>query len=47
MKDHKPNRKARRAMQRVGNKIADRIFKKQAIKKVQRDDTEEETHQRD
>jgi hypothetical protein len=34
-------------MQRIGDKIAERIFKEQAIKKTQRDDTEEETHQGD
>lgn len=34
-KDHKPNRRQRRAMQRIGDKIADRIFKQQAIKKVE------------
>lgn len=43
MKDHKPNRRQRRAMDRIGNKIADRIFKQQAIKKV-KDDTQEEAH---
>ena len=41
MKDHKPNRRARRAMQRVGNKIAERIIERNAIKKVKRDDTEQ------
>jgi len=41
--DHKPNRRQRRAMDRVGNKIADRIFKQQAIKKV-KNDTQEEAH---
>ena len=45
MNDHKPNRRQRRAMQRIGDKMADRIFKQQAIKKVKRDDTEKETHQ--
>ena len=32
---------------RIGDKIAERIFKQQAIKKTQRDDTKEETHQGD
>lgn len=41
MKDHKPNRRARRAMQRVGNKIAERIIERNAIKKVKRDDPEQ------
>ena len=41
MKDHKPNRRARRAMQRVGNKIADRIIARNAIKKVERDEGEQ------
>lgn len=36
-KDHKPNRRQRRAMDRIGNKIADRIIKTQAIKKVKKD----------
>ena len=45
MKDHKPNRRRRRAMQRIGNKIADRIIKNRLIKKV--DDTQEETHEGD
>lgn len=34
MKDHKPNRRQRRAMNRIGNKMADRIFKRNLIKKV-------------
>ena len=41
MKDHKPNRRARRAMQRVGNKIADRIIARNAIQKVERDEPTE------
>jgi len=45
-KDHKPNRKQRRAMMRIGDKIADRIIKQDAIKKV-RDEKKEETHQGD
>lgn len=32
-------------MQRIGDKIAKNIYTKQAIKKVQRDDTEKKTHQ--
>jgi hypothetical protein len=47
MKDRKPNRRSRRAMMRIGDKIAERIYKQQAIKKIQRDDTEEKTHQGD
>ena len=38
MNDHKPNRRARRAMQRVGNKIAERIIERKAIQKVERDE---------
>jgi len=38
--DHKPNRRARRAMQRVGNKIADRIIERNAIQKVTKEDEE-------
>lgn len=34
-------------MNRIGDKIAERIYKQQAIQKVQRDDTEEETHSGD
>lgn len=45
MKEHKPNRRQRRAMNRIGNKIADRIFKKQLIKKV--DDKEKKTREGD
>jgi len=37
MKEHKPNRRQRRAMQRIGNKIAEKIFKQKAIKKVEKD----------
>ena len=44
--DHKPNRRQRRAMNRIGNKIADRIVKQNAIKKV-RDVEKEETYQGD
>ena len=42
MKDHKPNRRRRRAMQRIGDKIVEQIFKQRAIKKA--NDTEEKTH---
>lgn len=45
-KDHKPNRRQRRAMNRIGNRIADRIVKQNAIKKV-RDVEKEETYQGD
>lgn len=44
--EHKPNRRQRRAMMRIGDKIADRIIKQDAIKKV-RDDKKEETYQGD
>jgi hypothetical protein len=37
MKEHKPNRRRRRAMQRIGDKIAERIFKDKLIKKVEKD----------
>jgi len=45
MKDHKPNRRRRRAMQRIGDRIAKRIIKQNLITKTQRDVTKEETHQ--
>lgn len=35
--NHKPNRRQRRAMDRIGNKIAERIIKTEAIKKVKND----------
>ena len=41
MNDHKPNRRARRALQRVGNKIAERIIERKAIQKVERDEPEQ------
>ena len=44
--EHKPNRRQRRAMMRIGDKIADRIIKQDAIKKV-RDEKKEETYQGD
>lgn len=44
--EHKPNRRQRRAMNRIGDKIADRIIKQGAIKKV-RDEKKEETYQGD
>ena len=37
MKEHKPNRRQRRAMDRIGNKMADKIIKKNLIKKVKKD----------
>ena len=36
---HKPNRRQRRAMDRIGNKIAERIIKTEAIKKVKNDES--------
>jgi len=36
-KDHKPNRRQRRAMKRIGNKMAEKIFKQQAITKIEKD----------
>ena len=36
--DHKPNRRQRRAMQRIGNKMAERILKDKLIKKVSNED---------
>lgn len=45
MRDHKPNRRQRRAMQRIGNKIAERIHKQKLIRRI--DDKKEETHQGD
>ena len=38
MKEHKPNRRQRRAMNRIGDKMADKIFKKNLIKKVKKDE---------
>ena len=39
MKEHKPNRKQRRAMDRIGNKMANKIVKENLIKKVEKDET--------
>jgi hypothetical protein len=37
MKEHKPNRRQRRAMDRIGNKMANKIVKENLIKKVEKD----------
>jgi len=39
MKEHKPNRRQRRAMDRIGNKMANKIVKENLIKKVEKDET--------
>jgi len=42
MKDHKPNRRQRRAMNRIGDKMANQVFKRNLIKKTNNE--EKETH---
>ena len=39
MKEHKPNRRQRRAMDRIANKMANKIVKENLIKKAEKDET--------
>jgi len=43
MKDHKPNRRQRRAMNRIGNRIVKKIYKENLITKVNKEEDGLET----